>query len=78
MLKLTDKVKEVLLLSFIKKCKTRNCYSFFSELARDEGYENIAKIFNSNAEMIKEEVLATEIHYEAVCWQIPKKDGRFT
>ncbi len=54
MLQLTDKTKEVLLYSFLKKCNTRNFYSFFAEVARDEGYENIAKIFEKFSDQEKE------------------------
>lgn len=54
MLTLTNKTKEVLLSSFIKKCKTRNSYSFFADVARDEGFENIAKIFEKFSNQEKE------------------------
>lgn len=54
MLPLTDKAKEVLLQSFIKKCKNRNSYSFFAEIAREEGLDNVARVFEKFSDHEKE------------------------
>lgn len=54
MLVLTENLKKLLMIAFLNESKARNDYSFFAEIAKKEGFENIAQTFLKLAEQEKE------------------------
>ena len=49
-----EKTIENLTKAFVGECQARNRYSFYASIAKKEGYEKIAEIFNTTADQEKQ------------------------